>query len=66
MSTFFCQNCNSSISIPFSFLGMYIECPNCNTLLKLELEAIKSVGNTGYEIEYASFTQLLKNKPSKS
>ncbi len=59
-----CKKCNSKINIEYKYLGLKINCPNCDSLLELGSENYTPSSLTGYEITFRNFKQLINDNKS--
>ena len=59
-----CENCNSKINIEYKYLGLKINCPNCDSPLELDSENYTPTSMTGYEITFRDFKQLINDTKS--
>jgi len=59
-----CKNCNSKINIEYKYLGLKINCPNCDFPLELGSENYTPTSLTGYEITFRNFKQLISDNKS--
>jgi len=59
-----CKKCNSKINIEYKYLGLKINCPNCDSLFELGTENYTPSSLTGYEITFRNFKQLINDNKS--
>lgn len=59
-----CNNCNTKINIEYKYLGLKINCPNCDSVLELGTENYTPSALTGYEITFRNFKQLINDNKS--
>ena len=59
---FKCPECETIISLSYSFLGVIIECPKCRTIETCNHTDIINWEMSGYEITYHNFLELLKSE----
>lgn len=57
--TVLCPACNHTIKSVYMMLGVETVCPSCGKSVRLEQFASNDFPNTGYEITFSDFQQLL-------
>src|SRR5690349_9508797 len=55
----FCDNCSAEFDVSYWRLGSDYPCPSCALLVHLDREHVRTYSESGYEVTFADFIQLV-------
>lgn len=58
--SFFCNECDVKLALPYEWMGMSIKCPACGHGISLRYQNGQTISNSGYAISFEDFCQLMK------
>ena len=62
----FCPLCEANVEIPYILLGSLLRCPVCDEVIVPEIREGTIYPNTGYDIRFSDFQQLLSSQLCRS
>lgn len=62
----FCPVCQTTIDVPYVLVGATVPCPSCSNRVVPQVALGTSYPETGYQMTFSDFSQLLTNKDSAS